>query len=100
METIVRWLEIHQLPCFYKNTFGLDCPGCGAQTAFVLFLKGEFVRSFVSYPPLIFFLALFFFLALHLIFKFKNGGTYLKYIFILTAVAVFINFIVRLIQQA
>lgn len=97
METIIRWLENHQLPCFYKTNFGIACPGCGTQRAFVFLLRGEFSQSFHAYPPLILFIIVFAFLGVHLVFKFKNGGTYLKYLFIITASSVFINFIYRLI---
>jgi len=98
METIIRWLENHQLPCFYKTNFGIECPGCGTQRAFVFLLKGDFSQSFQTYPPLVLFLLLITFLFLHLVFKFRNGGTFLKYSFIGTASVVLINFIYRLIN--
>jgi len=99
LETIIRWLENHQLVCFYKSTFGIECPGCGTQRAFIFLLRGEFLESFFTYPPLLFFLALILFLVLHLIFKFRNGGTYLMYLFLFTALVVMINFIYRLINH-
>lgn len=99
METLIRWLEIHQSSCFFKRFLGIECLGCGVQRAFIFLLKGEFALSFHSYPPLILFLLLVIFLFLHLIFKFHNGGTYLKYLFISTAFMVLINFIYRLTTQ-
>ena len=99
VETIIQWLESHQFSCFYKTTFGIECPGCGAQRAFIFLLKGEFSESFSTYPPLMLFLFLILFLILHLIFKFKNGGTYLMYSFLFTASVVLINFIYHLISH-
>ncbi|MBI4929614.1 MAG: DUF2752 domain-containing protein [Bacteroidetes bacterium] len=90
-------MENHQLPCFFKSAFGIECPGCGTQRAFVFLLKGEFAHSFHAYPPLILFLSLIIFLSMHLAFKFRNGGIYLKYLFLFTVSAVLINFIYRLI---
>ena len=100
LDRIVGWLENNQLPCFFKNTVGLECPGCGTQRAFIFLLKGDLAQSFHTYPPLLLFLSLFVFLALHLAFNFKNGGVILKYLFLFTASAVFINFICRLIYHA
>ncbi len=97
LDRITNWLDNHQLPCYFKSNFGIECPGCGTQRAFGLLLKGQFSQSFHSYPPLFLFLSLFIFLTLHLTFKFRNGGIYLKYLFIFTAVAVMINFIYRLV---
>ena len=99
LEAIIQWLENHQLVCFYKSTFGIECPGCGTQRAFILLLRCEFLESFFTYPPLIFFLSLMLFLILHLIFKFRKGGTYLMYLFLFTALIVMINFICRLINH-
>jgi hypothetical protein len=99
VEIFIRWVETHQASCFFKSVLGIECPGCGTQRAFIYLLKGELIQSFHTYPPLILFLSLIIFLSLHLIFKFQNGGTYLKYLFISTAIIVLINFIYRLINH-
>lgn len=41
------------LPCALKTIFGIDCPICGFQRAFILLLQGRFVDSFKMYPPLL-----------------------------------------------
>ena len=51
--SIWTWLERHQLPCLVKDTFGIECPGCGFQTAVLLLLKGELWESVKIYPGLI-----------------------------------------------
>lgn len=99
METIIHWLETHQLSCFYKSHLGIDCPGCGMQRAFILLLKGDLSASFITYPPLPFLLILFAFLFLQLIFKFKKGGTYVMFAFIAAALAVLVNFALKLFSQ-
>ena len=45
--SIWTWLERHQLPCLVKDTFGIECPGCGFQTAVLLLLKGELWESVI-----------------------------------------------------
>ena len=41
------------LPCAYKELFGIDCPACGGQRSFSLLMEGNFLESFLMYPPLI-----------------------------------------------
>ena len=84
------------LPCPYKKYFGLDCFGCGMQRSLVELLKGNILESLYLYPALIPMILLFLFLIVHLIFKFKNGGTWLKYQFIFVVVIVVVNFIAKL----
>ena len=58
---IWTWLEGHQLPCLVKDIFGIECPGCGFQTAVLLLLKRELWESVKIYPgllPLIVFIGL------------------------------------------
>ncbi len=38
--------------CPYKTYLGIECYGCGAQTAFALLWKGEFFESLRTYPAL------------------------------------------------
>lgn len=99
MSALVQWLEAHLAPCFYKKYLGVDCPGCGMQRSFIALLKGEFAESLSLYPallPSLFMLAL---LLLHLIFKFRNGGTWLKYNFILVAAIVVISYAVKISEH-
>lgn len=92
---MVHWLETHMLPCFYKQVFGISCPGCGMQRSFIELLKGNFIASFKLYPallPVIFTLC---FTGAHLIFKFKNGADTVKYAYIITISVMVINYIIR-----
>lgn len=40
------------LPCLNKALFGIDCPGCGAQRAFIMVLQGDFKSAFFLYPAI------------------------------------------------
>lgn len=93
---LIEWLEQHQLPCLYKQNFGIDCFGCGMQRAFIALLKGNWVESFLQYPPLIPMILMLILLPLHLIFKFKHGAAWLKYLFIFNISVVLINFMIKL----
>jgi hypothetical protein len=87
------------LACPYQKYFGMDCFGCGMQRSFVALLKGNISESFQLYPALIPMIIMFLFLIVHLIFKFKKGGTWLKYMFILVSVIVVINFILKQVYR-
>ncbi len=58
---MLEWLEAHQLPCLVRHYVGVECPGCGFQTAFFLLLRGDWKAAFGAYPalyPLILFVVL------------------------------------------
>jgi hypothetical protein len=97
MQQLFHWLETHQLPCFYKHSLGIDCPGCGMQTAFLLLLKGRLLDSIITYPALLPTLFILGYLALHLFFNFKKGAFVLKISFIFTVVIMVLNYIIKLL---
>ena len=94
---LIDWLEKRQFPCFYKSMFGIDCPGCGIQRAFIALLRGDFLESLKLYPALIPILAMFVFLIVHLFYHLKNGAKILMWMFILNGVIIFISYIYKLI---
>ncbi|MBS1779078.1 MAG: DUF2752 domain-containing protein [Bacteroidetes bacterium] len=95
-DTILRWLQGHLLSCPSKSLFGIDCPGCGLQRSLIELLKGDFAASWHVYPPGIFALATLMVLLLHLIFKFRNGAVILKYMYIVTAAVITVNYIYKI----
>jgi hypothetical protein len=97
MHQFIHWLEDHQLPCFYKQSLGVECPGCGMQSAFILLLKGEIIESILTYPALIPTIFMMVYLGLHLIFKFNKGAYILKISFIFTATIIVINYLIKLL---
>ncbi len=97
LNNLIHWLESHLQSCFYKKYFGIECPGCGMQRSFIELLKGNLWESIILYPALIPTIIMIGFLFVHLIFKFKNGGTYLKYLFIFNASIIVLSYIYRLL---
>lgn len=99
MQRITDWLEAHKLPCFYKKMLGIECPGCGMQTAFIELLKGNIAESLKTYPALVPIIFLVAYLILHLIFKFRKGALVLKITFIFTAAIIVINYLIKLLTN-
>ncbi len=97
MQQLIRWLETHQLPCFYKHYLGVNCPGCGMQSAFILLLKGKFLESIITYPALLPIFFMMGYLILHLFFNFKKGAFILKISFIFTVVIMVLNYMIKLL---
>lgn len=97
MSGLIRWLEQHQAACTWKSRFGVDCPGCGMQSAFIELLKGHLVESVRIYPALIPMIILIAFVALHLFFNFRRGTLIIKILFIFTTLIVFIHFMYKII---
>lgn len=93
---MLHWLESHLLTCYYKKYLGIDCPGCGMQRSAIELLKGNFAESFHLHPALLPILIMLGYLGLHLVFKFENGGTRLKNIFIGVVSIIVINYIAKL----
>ena len=98
MKTLITWLEKHLQPCFYKETLGFECPGCGMQRSLIELLKGDFLQSLKLYPGLVPMLIMFFFFILHVYFNFKNGANILKYMFIGNISIIVISYIIKLIN--
>jgi hypothetical protein len=94
-DDLVHWLESHQGACFYKKYFGVECPGCGMQRAFVELLKGNVWESILMYPALLPTIFMMGFLIAHLFLKFKKGALILKISFIFTASIIFLNFVIK-----
>lgn len=76
---------------------GVDCPGCGMQRSFIELLKGNFIDSFQLYPALLPTIFTLIFTGMHLIFKFKNGASIVKYSFISTIVIVLISYFIKML---
>ena len=97
LEKLIKWIESHQQACFYKQNFGVECPGCGMQRSLIELLKGNFYESLVFYPALIPTVFLVLFLILHLVFKFRNGANILKIMFIVNTSIVVLSYIYKLL---
>lgn len=93
---MVEWLESLMLPCFYKKYFGVDCPGCGMQRSLVALLKGDLLESLHLFPALLPLMAMVVLLGLHLVFRFRHGAAWLKYLFIGVSGIITVSYVVKL----
>ncbi|MDY6801006.1 MAG: DUF2752 domain-containing protein [Bacteroidota bacterium] len=97
IQKLIQWLESRMQSCFYKKYFGVECPGCGMQRAFIELLKGNFTESLMLFPALIPTIIMVIYLILHLIFKFAKGAQVLKIMFIINTSIVVLSYIYKLI---
>ena len=88
-------LEDYMLPCIWKQSFGVDCMGCGMQRSLILVLQGEFTAAFYMYPAIYSLIFMFGFLVLHLKFKFTKGHKILLGLFILNISIIAVNFLIK-----
>ena len=91
----VKGLEDYMLPCMWKQTFNVECMGCGIQRSFTLILKGELTAAFYMYPAIYTLIILFAYLLFHIKFQFKNGHKILLGLFVLNISIIVINFILK-----
>lgn len=97
MSRVIEWLEQHQAPCSWKEHFGVECPGCGMQRAFIELLKGNIWDSMCLYPALIPLMVLLIYTFLHLLINFRKGALIIKILFIFTVFLMFIHFMYKII---
>lgn len=53
-------LRIPVPPCVFLRLTGLYCPGCGGTRAFIALLRGQFLRSLIYHPVVLYGAALYF----------------------------------------
>ena len=92
---MIHWLETHLFTCFIKSHFGLDCPGCGLQRAFIALLKGNVSESIHYHAALIPFIITITALIIQLNIKHVNGGKWVMWLFIVTVLITLIQFVIR-----
>jgi len=94
--SFISEVEEYMLPCLNKQLFGLDCPGCGMQRAFLLTIKGEFEAAFNMYPAIFTILILFIFLIFNAFVKFKYDYKLKMGLIILNAIIIAISYIIKI----
>ncbi|MBU2927254.1 DUF2752 domain-containing protein [Winogradskyella psychrotolerans] len=95
MLILIEGLDDYMLPCLWKQTFNIDCMGCGMQRSISLILKGDLVGAFFMYPAIYSLILMFSFLLLHLKFQFKKGHKIILGLFILNISIIVISFIIK-----
>ena len=86
------------LPCLNKKLLGVECMGCGMQRALILIFQGEFTAAFQMYPAIYSLIALFVFIGLNILFKFKNSNKVIATLAIISVATIIISFIIKLIN--
>lgn len=92
---LIQWLESLQIPCTFQKYFGIECPGCGMQRAFIELLKGNLSDSVLLYPALIPMLSTLLMLIIHFNFQFKWSGKAIKILFTLSVVLILIPYLYK-----
>ncbi|MBU2996603.1 DUF2752 domain-containing protein [Cellulophaga baltica] len=90
-------LEEFMLPCFSKQTFGIDCPGCGIQRSLALILHGEFIAAFKMYPAIYSLLFLFGFLIFNFFYTAKHANIIINSTAIITISLILVNYLLKFI---
>lgn len=98
--TLIYFLAIkdYMLPCFSKQLFGIDCPGCGLQRSILLLLNGEFIAAFKMYPAIYPLLALGCVILLNKILGLKYATQMIMGLSISSVALILINFFIKLIH--
>lgn len=85
------------LPCFTKQFFGVDCPGCGLQRSLLFLINGEFVEAFKMYPAIYPMILLFSFLILSKTLKLKYSNIITNVLMVTTVAGILINYVLKFI---
>lgn len=85
------------IPCSWKEAFGIDCPACGTQRSFAALLHGHLWESILLFPALLPLIAVFMLTVVHLFRPLPNGARWIVRLFILSAVLMFGNWLVKVI---
>lgn len=91
-------LDNYMLPCFSKQLFGMDCPGCGLQRAIIFLINGEFVAAFKMYPAIYTLILLAGTLISNRLVRLKYGNQLIIGFSIASVALILINFIFKLIH--
>jgi hypothetical protein len=87
------------LPCPIHQFTGYECPGCGMQRAIIELLKGNLWESILAYPALIPLILMFIFLIIHLVKDLQHGAKILKYLFIINAIIISLNYLIKIFNH-
>jgi hypothetical protein len=85
------------IPCSWKESFGIECPSCGAQRSFLELMHGHLLESIVLFPALLPLIAVGIITIIHIIHPLKKGPYWIVRLFALSAVLMFGNWIFKLV---
>ncbi|MCT4582002.1 MAG: DUF2752 domain-containing protein [Flavobacteriales bacterium] len=84
------------LKCHWKETFGVECMGCGFQRSLMALLEGDFLTSLSLFPATIPLLFTFVYTVAHLIFGYQKGARNIIILFSFSAFLMLANFIYKI----
>ena len=90
-------IENFMLPCYTKQLWGFDCPGCGMQRSIVFLLKGEFGAAFEMYPAIYPMLLLLGFLIMNKVLSIKYASKITNVLLISTVAFILTNYTLKFI---
>lgn len=85
------------IPCSWKETFGIECPSCGAQRSFLELIHGHILESLVLFPALLPLMAVAVLTIIHLIRPVPGAPHWIVRLFLLSAVLMLGNWIWKLL---
>jgi hypothetical protein len=85
------------ISCSWKETFGIDCPSCGAQRSFLELMHGHLLESLQLFPALLPLMAVAVLTIIQLIRPMKKGPYWIVRLFALSAVLMLGSWIFKLI---
>lgn len=97
LATLFLVFEDFMLPCFTKQIFGVDCPGCGLQRAIAFLIQGDFTEAFQMYPAIYPIMALLAFLLFDNVLKIKHGNTIITFLMVTSVTFILGNYILKFI---
>jgi len=97
LAVLILVFEDFMLPCFTKQLFGFDCPGCGLQRSIAFLIQGDFVEAFKMYPAIYPFMALSGFLLLDHFQKIKYSNMISTTLMVTTVAFILGNYILKFI---
>jgi len=84
------------LPCSWKESFGIECPTCGAQRSIEFLLKGDVLSSMIAFPALFPLLLTVVIATIHLFRPQRIQAKWIAMSFSFSAVLMFVNWMIKL----
>jgi hypothetical protein len=89
-------MEDYMLPCLFKQTFGIDCIGCGIQRSIAFLLKGQFENAFYMFPAIYTTLLFFLSVGLFVVDKKHNYQKIVITLAIVNAIIMIISYVYKM----
>lgn len=88
--------EDQMLPCIFKQTFGIDCIGCGTQRSLNLLLEGNLIDAFKMFPAIYTTLLLGLSIVLFIVDKKRNYQKIVISLALINAIVMIISYVYKM----